>query len=76
MSTSSGSSSRGAKGQVAPARPVLRYEVREHQVRITQLQPGRWAVALDEQELPGSFDNRADAWEAGVREADRRDAAR
>ena len=45
-------------------------------VCMTQLAPGRWAVALDEEKLAGSFDSRADAWEVGVREADRRDMPR
>ncbi len=56
-----------------PVRPTLRYEVGTHQLRITQLVPGRWLLALDDQQLSGSFDTRAEAWEAGVREADRRD---
>ncbi len=55
-------------------RIVLRYDVQGHEVRLTQLVPGRWAVALDEEQLAGSFDSRADAWEAGVREADRRNS--
>ena len=34
---------------------------------------GRWAIAVDESALLSTFRTQADAWEAGVREADRID---
>lgn len=40
---------------------------------VTKMLEGRWAAAVDEVALSGSYPTQADAWEAGVREADRRD---
>jgi len=36
---------------------------------------GRWTVAVDDSPVPGSYRTQADAWEVGVREADRLDRA-
>jgi hypothetical protein len=49
------------------------YQAWKHQVRVSSTS-GRWAVAVDETALPGWFVTPADAWAAGVREADRREA--
>lgn len=50
------------------------YQAWKHQVRLSSTS-GRWAVAVDETTLPGWFVTPADAWAAGVREADRLEAA-
>jgi hypothetical protein len=34
---------------------------------------GRWSVVVDGAPLSGTYRTQADAWEAGVRDADRRD---
>ncbi len=52
--------------------PAL-FHVGGHVLRISKILEGRWVVAVDERELPGGFSTQADAWEAGVREADRLD---
>lgn len=48
------------------------YQVGKHVVRVSNAN-GRWAVAVDESELARWFVNLAEAWAAGVREADRLD---
>jgi hypothetical protein len=55
-------------------RPVLAssYEVRGHCVRLSGFE-GRWSVSVDETAYHTSFATQAEAWEAGVREADRLD---
>ncbi len=59
-----------------PAEPpvpiVARYEVGSHAVRVTKIAEGRWAVAVDESAIDGTHATQAEAWEAGVREVDRR----
>jgi len=57
----------------SPLLPIVaRYEVGSHVVRVTRISEGRYGVAVDEEEVPSTFGTQADAWEAGVREADRR----
>lgn len=69
MATKPDSSSSGA------ARHALRYEVGGHVVRVTQIAVGRWAMAIDDVDVDGTYGTRAEAWEAGIREADKRDRA-
>ncbi len=57
----------------APPVPIVaRYEVGAHAVRVTKNAVGRWAVAIDESAIDGTHATQAEAWEAGVREVDRR----
>jgi hypothetical protein len=51
------------------------FQVGSHVVKVSSAQ-GRWAVVVDETALERWFTNRAEAWTAGVREADRIDASR
>ncbi|HTP53159.1 MAG TPA: hypothetical protein VMK42_20895 [Anaeromyxobacteraceae bacterium] len=57
--------------------PVARFptsfEIGRHLVKVSMVMEGRWTVAVDDGPVPGSFGTQADAWEAGVREADRLD---
>lgn len=48
------------------------YQVGKHVVRISNAN-GRWAVTVDDATLTKWFVNQADAWTAGVHEADRLD---
>jgi hypothetical protein len=59
----------------APAPPLLpvSFEVGRHLARVTRVMEGRWTVKVDDIEVAGSYRSQADAWEAGVREADRLD---
>jgi len=49
------------------------FEIGRHLVKVSMVMEGRWTVAVDEGPVPGSYRTQADAWEAGVREADRID---
>jgi hypothetical protein len=49
------------------------FEVGRHVARVTRVMEGRWTVEVDGVAVPGSHASQADAWEAGVREADRLD---
>jgi hypothetical protein len=51
---------------------VISYQVGKHVVRVTHAN-GRWAVTVDDAALTKWFVNQADAWAAGVQEADRLD---
>ena len=51
------------------------YEIGRHLVKVSKVMEGRWTVAVDEGQVPGSYRSQADAWEAGVREVDRIDRA-
>jgi hypothetical protein len=57
------------------SRPTT-FEVGAHALVVTKILEGRWRVAVDGKSLDTSFDTQADAWEAGVREADRLDRVR
>jgi hypothetical protein len=46
------------------------YEVGTHRLHLSGRE-GRWTVTVDETACSSSFATRAEAWEAGVREADR-----
>jgi hypothetical protein len=48
------------------------YQVAEHRVLLSGRE-GAWNVDVDEKTLPNGFATEAEAWEAGVREADRLD---
>jgi hypothetical protein len=50
------------------------FRVGRHQVRVWVLKD-RWRVAVDDAQLPDWHVRQADAWAAGVREADRLDRA-
>jgi hypothetical protein len=56
-----------------PQRLEFRFEAGKHVLRLSKVMEGRWCVAVDDASLSGSFRTQADAWEAGVREADRLD---
>jgi hypothetical protein len=62
---------RGAAGR----RIDYSFQVGSHLVRTLREQEGRWAVTVDGAALQGTHRTQADAWEAGVREADRLDRA-
>jgi hypothetical protein len=51
------------------------FEVGEHHLVVTKVREGVWTVAVDGRPLLASFATQAGAWEAGVREAYRADAA-
>jgi len=52
--------------------PAATFRVGTHEVRVW-MKDGRWYVAVDEVELPIWHKVQADAWTAGVTEADRLD---
>jgi len=59
-----------------PARPTT-FIVGEHTVVVAQVVPSwRWTVTVDGRLLDATFQTQAEAWEAGVRDADRLDQAR
>jgi hypothetical protein len=50
------------------------YEVGPHTVTVSMSMDWRWSVSVDGgAPLPSTFESQVEAWEAGVREADRRD---
>jgi hypothetical protein len=51
------------------------YAVGAHTVTCSMSSDWRWSVAVDGAALPNTFEHQVEAWEAGVREADRRDRA-
>ena len=57
----------------SPASVPALFHVGGHVLRISKIVEGRWVVSVDDQEIAGGFSTQADAWEAGVREADRLD---
>ncbi len=54
----------------APPPPPLVYDVGGHEVCLRRIGPS-WTVAVDGCALPFRFEHAADAWAAGVGEADR-----
>ncbi|HET9552072.1 MAG TPA: hypothetical protein VFP50_03830 [Anaeromyxobacteraceae bacterium] len=53
------------------------YEVGAHAVKVTRITEGRWSVSVDGgPELATTYPTQVDAWEAGVRAADRLPAPR
>ena len=57
----------------APLKLETRFQAGKHVLLLSRVMEGRWSVAVDEAALAGSYRTQADAWEAGVREADRLD---
>lgn len=51
---------------------MISYQVGKHVVRVSNAN-GRWAVTVDDAALARWFVNQAEAWAAGVQEADRLD---
>jgi hypothetical protein len=51
---------------------TISFDVGPHVVRVTKVMEGRWTAEVDGAAIDGSYRTQADAWEAGVREADRR----
>jgi hypothetical protein len=49
------------------------YHVGEHKLSVAKVQEGRWTFTVDEGPVSGSYMTQAEAWEAGIREADRID---
>jgi hypothetical protein len=47
-----------------------------HSLAITCMTGSRWAVSVDGDLVPGTFRSQAEAWAAGVREADTRNRQR
>jgi hypothetical protein len=52
------------------------FRVGEHELQLARVNEGRWLLSVDGAQVDGSYRSEAEAWEAGVREADRRDRAR
>jgi hypothetical protein len=50
------------------------YEVGSHTVTVLMSMDWRWSVSVDGTALSSTFESQVEAWEAGVREAARRDA--
>lgn len=58
------------------ARPTS-FLVGDHAVVVAQVMPAwRWTATVDGRLLEGTFQSQAEAWEAGVRDADRLDTGR
>jgi hypothetical protein len=61
--------------ELAATRPTT-FQVGDHALVVTKIAEHRWSVAVDTQPVGGTYDTQAEAWEAGVRDAARIDAAR
>ena len=62
-----------------PSRALTRPEffvALAHSLAITCMTGGRWTVSVDGEPVQGSFESQAEAWAAGVREADTRNRQR
>ena len=66
-------STSGPRSIAHPASVPSCFEAGTHTIRIVKVMEGRWTVAVDDFACPASYATQAEAWEAGVREADRRD---
>jgi hypothetical protein len=56
-------------------RPAV-FEVGAHKVAVARLPTGwRWSLTVDGTRIDRTYESQVDAWEAGVREADRLDRA-
>ncbi len=51
------------------------FHVGMHTLRVSKVTEGRWTFAVDDGEPSSTFPTQAEAWEAGVRAADRLDTA-
>jgi hypothetical protein len=56
----------------AAARLPITFHVGPHALSITLLEDWRWSVTVDGVALPEKFMSQVEAWEAGVRAADRK----
>jgi len=56
-----------------PTQVPSTFEVGKHLIRVLKVMEGRWSVTVDESPLSSTYATQAEAWEAGVREADRLD---
>jgi hypothetical protein len=56
-------------------RLASKFQVRAHTLCLFTLKNFTWVVVIDDTRLPGTFMTQAEAWTAGVREADRIDRA-
>jgi len=56
--------------ETALARPEL-FMALAHSLAVTCVATGRWAVSVDGEPLPATFGSQVEAWEAGVRAAER-----
>jgi hypothetical protein len=63
-----------ATQQPAPARIPVTFQVGKHLVRVGG-RGGVWAASVNGVDLDHTYSTEAEAWEAGVREADRLDRA-
>jgi len=52
----------------------ISFDVGPHVVRVTKVMEGRWTAEVDGVAVDGSYRSQAEAWEAGVRAADKRPA--
>ncbi len=59
----------------ALARIPTRYQVGSHEVKVALSSDWTWSCAIDGGAFEGRFETRAEAWEGGVRECQRRDGA-
>jgi hypothetical protein len=48
------------------------FDVAGHQVVVARLMERRWSVTVDSHPLDSTYDTQAEAWEAGVRDVQRR----
>ncbi len=66
-------STSGAALANSPASIPSSFHVGSHVVRVAKVIEGRWTMSVDDVAAPSSYATQAEAWEAGVREADRLD---
>lgn len=58
----------------SPDRTTTVFHIGAHTLRVTKVNEGRWTFTVDGGDVSSSFATQAEAWEAGVRAADRMDA--
>lgn len=51
------------------------FHVGAHVLAVVKVMEGRWTFTVDQGPVSGSYMTQAEAWEAGIREADRLDRA-
>jgi hypothetical protein len=59
----------------ALARIPIVFHAGKHEIEVTMSNDWNWSCAVDGAALGGRFSKQVEAWEAGVREADRLDRA-
>ncbi len=64
---------RQSEARVAPASVPSSFQVGSHLIQVLKVMEGRWTVSVDGVSVQRSYATQAEAWEAGVREADRMD---